>query len=63
MNSITCPQKLFEVLELSERYQVWDFKTLVNEALQNFVVTRENFQFSATVHTSPRANSTQSVCN
>ena len=49
MNSITCPQKLFEVMELSERYQVWDFKTLVNEALQNFVVTRENMIFAATV--------------
>ena len=49
MDSVKCPQKLFEVLELSEFYQLWDLKTLVKEAVQNFVVTRENMIFAATV--------------
>ena len=44
-----CPQKLFELLELAERYQVLDLKNVANEALKNLVVTRENMIFAATV--------------
>ena len=49
MDNIKCPQTQFEVLELAERYQVWDLKTSVEEALENFVVTSENFVLSATI--------------
>ena len=49
INNTDCPQKLFEILELAERYQVWDLKAPVKKALENFVVTRVNFVTSATV--------------
>ena len=49
LDNINCPQKHFEVLHLAEYYEVLDLKTPVKKALQNFVVTRENFQLSATV--------------
>ena len=49
INNTNCPQKLFELLELAERYQVWDLKNVVNESLQNFVVRRENIIFAASV--------------
>ena len=49
VNNISCPQKLFEVLELAERYQLLKLGTLVKEAFRNFVVTRENMIFTATV--------------
>ena len=34
MDNIKCPQTQFEVLELAERYQVWDLKTPVKKALK-----------------------------
>ena len=43
MDSIKCPQKQFEVLELAEYYQVWDLKTPVMKALEKLDVTGENF--------------------
>ena len=49
MDDISCPQKHFEVLYLADYYEVLDLKTPVKKALQNFVVTTENFQLSATV--------------
>ena len=49
LNGIQCPQKLFELLELAERYQIWTLVSLVKESLQNFVLTRENVMFAATV--------------
>ena len=55
INNTSCPQKLFELLELAERYQVLDLKHLVNEVLQNFVVTRENMIFAATVASNYKA--------
>ena len=49
LNGIQCPQKLFEILELAERYQIWTLVSLVKESLQNFVMTRENVMFAAAV--------------
>ena len=49
VDNIKCPQKQFEVLQLADYYEVLDLKTCVTEALENFVVTRENFLRSATV--------------
>ena len=48
-NKIECPQKLFELLEIAERYQCLDLAILVKEAFRNFVVKRENMIFTATV--------------
>ena len=45
----SCPQKLCELLELGERYQILDLKTEVNSALEKLWVTRENMIFTATV--------------
>ena len=55
INNTDCPQKLFEILELAERYQVLDLTNVVNEAFQNFVVTRENMIFAATVASNYKA--------
>ena len=49
VNNIKCPQKLFELLEIAERYQCLGLATLVKEAFKNFVVKRENVIFAATV--------------
>ena len=49
MDKISRPQKHFEVLELAERYEILDLKTPVKKALEAFVVTKGNFQLSATV--------------
>ena len=49
LDNITCPQKLFELLTLADRYQILDLKTLATEALSNLALTRENMIFTATV--------------
>ena len=49
MDNIICPEKHFEVLQLADYYEVLELKIPVKKSLKNFVVTRENFQFSATV--------------
>ena len=49
LDQIKCPQKLCEVLELAERYQILALKTLAKEAVRDFVVTRKNIIFTATV--------------
>ena len=49
MDSIKCPQKQFEVLQLAEYFQVWDLKTPVKKALEKLDVTGENFVHSAKV--------------
>ena len=48
-NITSCPQKLFELLALADRYQILDLKTLATEALSNLALTRENMIFTATV--------------
>ena len=49
MDSIKCPQKQFEVLQLAEYYQVWDLKIPVKKTLEKLDVTGENFVHSAKV--------------
>ena len=49
LDNIKCPQKLFEVLELAERYEILDLKTSVMKALESFVVTRDKMILSANV--------------
>ena len=47
--NVGCPQKLFELLELAQRYEIRNLKTLTTEALENLSVSRENMIFTATV--------------
>ena len=49
LNNVGCPQKLFELLELAERYEIQNLKTLTKEALENLSVSKENMIFTATV--------------
>ena len=48
-NLSTCPQKLFELFELAERYQIPVLKTMTSDALETLDIRRENLFFTATV--------------
>ena len=48
-NLSTCPQKLFELFELAERYQIPKLKTVTASALETLDISRENMMFTATV--------------
>ena len=48
-NLATCPQKLFELFELAERYQIPKLKTVTASALETLDISRENMIFAATV--------------
>ena len=49
LDQIRCPQKLFEVLTLANKYQVFKLSMLTSEALESLTLTRENMIFAATV--------------
>ena len=49
LNQIGCPQKLFELLYLANRYQVCKLATMTSDALGTLAITRENMIFTATV--------------
>ena len=49
VDEISCPQKLFELLYLAERYEVGNLKTKTEDALQSLTLTQENMIFTATV--------------
>ena len=51
LSNIGSPQKLFELLELAERYEIQNLKTLTSEALEALPISRENMIFAATVAT------------
>ena len=42
-----CPQKLCEILNISERYQVSSLTGIVRERIQKFTVTSRNMMFTA----------------
>ena len=46
-----CPQKLFELLQLAERYQIPNLAKVTVKALETLSITRENMIFTATVAT------------
>ena len=48
-NLSTCPQKLFELFELAERYQIPKLKMMTASALQTLDIRRETMIFTATV--------------
>ena len=49
LDQIRCPQKLFEVVTLANKYQVFKLSMMVADALESLSITRENMIFSATV--------------
>ena len=49
LDNVTCPQKIFEVLALADRYEILDLKTMASDALEKLAITRENMIFTATV--------------
>ena len=57
-----CPQKLFELLELAERYQIPNLAKVTSKALETLSITRENMIFTATVATKFK-NIFDDLCN
>ena len=49
LSQISCPQKLFELLALATKYQIWKLATLTSDALKTLPITKENLIFTATV--------------
>ena len=49
LQDIRCPQKLFELLAIADRYEILNLKILTVDALQRLAISRENLIFTATV--------------
>ena len=49
LDNVGCPQKLFELLELAERYEIPNLKAMTSSALETLDISRENMVFAATV--------------
>ena len=49
LNHISCPQKLFELLTLADKYQISSLATMTADALKSLSITRDNMIFTATV--------------
>ena len=49
LNHIRCPQKLFELLTLANRYHVLNLAKMTSDTLGTLAITRENMIFAATV--------------
>ena len=49
LNDIDCPQKLFELVELAERYEIPNLKEIASKALETLDISQENMIFTATV--------------
>ena len=49
LDDITCPQELFEILTVSDRYEILDLANMASEALERLTITREDVIFTATV--------------
>ena len=49
LDQIGCPQKLFELLTLANKYQLAKLTTMASDALESLAITRENMVFTATV--------------
>ena len=49
LNQIRCPQKLFELLTVANKYQVLKLALMASCALESLGITRENMIFTATV--------------
>ena len=49
LNDVDCPQKLFQLLELAEKYEIPNLKTMTSDSLETLDIRRENLIFTATV--------------
>ena len=49
LDHISCAQKLFELLNLANRYQITSLATMTAHALRNLGITRENMVFVVNV--------------
>ena len=49
LTDISCPQKIFELLAIADRYEILNLKTLTMDALGSLPIRRENVVFAATV--------------
>ena len=49
LNHLGCPQKLFELLTVAQKYQILNLTTMTSDALESLTVIRENVIFTATV--------------
>ena len=49
LDQIRCPQKLFELLTLANRYQLAKLTTMASDALESLTITRGNMIFTATL--------------
>ena len=49
LTDISCPQKLFELLTVADKYQILSLKTLTLDALGSLAISNENLIFVATV--------------
>ena len=50
-NLATCPQMLFDLLNLAEKYEILPLKIITSQALEALDISRQNLIFSATVAT------------
>ena len=49
LQNIGCPQKLFELLAIADKYEILNLKTLTVDALRSLAISRGNLIFTATV--------------
>ena len=49
LNHISCPQRLFELLTLSTKYQILDLSTMTSGTLEKLMLTSQNVIFTASV--------------
>ena len=49
LDQIRCPQKLFELLALANKYQLAKLTMMASDALESLTITRDNMIYTATV--------------
>ena len=49
LDQIRCPQKLFELLTLANKYQLAQLTMMASDALESLTITRDNMIYTATV--------------
>ena len=49
LTDMSCPQKLFELLTVADKYEILSLKTLAKDALGSLAISNENMIFVATV--------------
>ena len=62
LDAITCPQELFELHELAERFQIVGLKEMTDSALDTLVIARENMIFTATIAQKYKNTEFEEIC-